>query len=330
MSFTVEIKEEITLQKFSPLENFFELTALLHFGAELEKNHQKTILWFKTKNIKIARRFLILIKSFYDVNSFLMTNKEYNLPHLKSIHIGIEKNIPLILTKHHFLLTNQKDFLQELKKNTKTKKAYLRGVFLCIGYVSNPKKNNNHLEFFHQDITKIKLIQQLMLDFDLNAKQISHKKGFLVYLKKSQMIIDFLRLIGALEMVFQYEKTNIQKDFNKIIKSTINFEISNEKKIINTASKQLQSISLMEKNIPKKNWLHKNKKMMQIIELRKKYPDASMKELTQKYYNTYKQKITKSGINYYFQKIQEINKKEKEVKNECPKYRNRFSRNNKD
>lgn len=43
------------------------------------------------------------------------------------------------------------------------------------------------------------------------------------------MIIDFLRLIGALEIVFQYEKTNIQKDLNQIIKSTINFEISNEK-----------------------------------------------------------------------------------------------------
>ncbi|AGL90593.1 Conserved hypothetical protein DUF199 [Candidatus Phytoplasma australiense] len=309
MSFTIQIKEEIALQKLSPLENFFELTALLHFGAELEKNNKKTLLWFKTKNLKIARRFLILIKSFYDVNSLLMTSKEYNLPHLKSIYIGIEKEIPLILGQHHFLLNNQKDFFQELKRSLKKKKAYLRGAFLCIGYVSNPEKNNNHLELFHQDASKINLIKELMLGFGLNAKQIAHKKGFLVYLKESQMIIDFLRLIGAFETVFQYEKNNIQKDFNKIIKKTINFELSNEKKIINNANKQLQSINLFEKNQIQGDFSDKNKKMFQIIELRKKYPDASLKELTQKYCKKYQKKITKSGINYYFQKIKEINEK---------------------
>ncbi|MFB0638549.1 DNA-binding protein WhiA [Candidatus Phytoplasma solani] len=308
MSFTVKIKEEIALQNFSMLENFFELTALLHFGGTLEKNYQKTILWFKTKNLKIARRFLILIKTFYDVKSFLMTSKEYNLPHSKSIYIGIEKHIPLILEKHHFLLTDKKGLFWQFKKNIKIKQAYLRGAFFCVGHVADPKKNNNHLELFHKDFEKINLIQQLMFEFNLKAKQIIHKKGFLVYLKKSQMIIDFLRLIGALEIVFQYEKTNIQKDLNQIIKSTINFEISNEKKILDTAHQQLQSINLLEKNTLKAKIINKNQKMKQIINLRKKYPDLSLKELTKKYYQQYRAKITKSGLNYYFQKIKKMNK----------------------
>ncbi|MBP5835730.1 DNA-binding protein WhiA [Candidatus Phytoplasma meliae] len=304
MSFTIDIKEEITFQQFSSFENFFELTALLHFGCEVEKNHEKTILWFKTKNLKIARRFLILIKAFYpNTNSFLMTSKEYNLPHLKSIHIGIEKEIAIILKKHNLLFQNQNTIFTQLKTNSKAKQAYLRGSFFCIGHVNDPQKNSSHLEFFHKDIIKIQLIQKIMLSLNFNAKIIQHKKGFLVYLKESQMIIDFLRLIGALEMVFQYEKIIINKEFQQNIKSTINFEISNEQKIINTSNKQLKQINLVEKQI---KTIPKNEKILQIIQLRKKYPDLSLKELTQKYNQRYNPKITKSGLNYYFQKIKEI------------------------
>ncbi|BAD04524.1 uncharacterized BCR [Onion yellows phytoplasma OY-M] len=354
MSFNIKIKEEIACQKFLPIENFFELTALLHFGCELEKNHQKTLLWFQTKSIKIARRFLILIKTFYpNTNSFLMTSKEYNLPHLKSIHVGIEKDIPLILEKHHFFTQTPSDFLP-LLKSQKAKKAFLRGIFLCIGFVNDPKKTNYHLEFFHKDRHKIELIKTLMLHFSLNAKKINHKKGFLVYLKESQMIIDFLRLIGALEIVFQYEKTIIQKDLNHIIKSSINFEISNEKKILTSANLQLQQINLIEKhfqipNLKPKNTNLKMKnpkneksqkqlpnlepKLLQIMLLRKENPDASLQELTQKYYHKHKQQITKSGLNYYFQKIKklaceietpQILAPSKE-KNKYGKYRHRFS-----
>ncbi|MBS2126439.1 DNA-binding protein WhiA ['Fragaria x ananassa' phyllody phytoplasma] len=304
MSFTVNIKEEITFQQFSSFENFFELTALLHFGCEVEKNHEKTILWFKTKNLKIARRFLILIKAFYpNTNSFLMTSKEYNLPHLKSIHIGIEKEISIILKKHNFLFQNENTIFTQLKTNLKAKQAYLRGSFFCIGHVNDPKKNSYHLEFFHKDVIKIQLIQKIMLSLNFNAKKIQHKKGFLTYLKESQMIIDFLRLIGALGMVFQYEDIIINKEFKQNIKSTINFEISNEQKIINTANKQLKQINLVEKQI---KIIPKNEKILQIIQLRKKYPDLSLKELTQKYNQRYNPKITKSGLNYYFQKIKEI------------------------
>lgn len=52
MSFTVKIKEEIALQNFSMLENFFELTALLHFGGTLEKNYQKLSYGSKLKTLK--------------------------------------------------------------------------------------------------------------------------------------------------------------------------------------------------------------------------------------------------------------------------------------
>lgn len=325
MSFNIKIKEEIAGKKFLLIENFFELTALLHFGCQLEKNHQKTLLWFQTKSIKIARRFLILIKTFYpNTNSFLMTSKEYNLPHLKSIHVGIEIDIPLILEKHHFFTKTRSDFLP-LLKSQKAKKAFLRGVFLCIGFVNDPKKTNYHLEFFHKDSNKIELIKTLMLHFSLNAKQINHKKGFLVYLKESQMIIDFLRLIGALEIVFKYEKTIIQKDLNHIIKSSINFEISNEKKILTSANLQLQQINLIEKYFQTPNSKNTNLKMknpknlksqkknpnlepklLQIMLLRKENQDASLQELTKKYYQKHKQQITKSGLNYYFQKIKKL------------------------
>jgi DNA-binding protein WhiA len=307
MSFNIKIKEEITYQKFLTIENFFELTALLHFGCELEKNQQKTLLWFRTKSITIARRFLILIKKFYpNTNSFLMTSKEYNLPHLKSIHVGIEKDIPLILEKHHFFSQKPSIFLT-LLKSQKAKKAFLRGIFLCIGFVNDPKKTNYHLEFFHKDKNKIELIEKLMIHFSLNAKKINHKKGFLVYVKESQMIIDFLRLIGALEIVFQYEKTIIQKDFNHIINYSINFEISNEKKIITSSNLQLKQINLIEKEFQNANTYIKIKKsenhsksqqiiqkispkLLQIMLLRKKNPNASLQELTKKYYQKHKKK----------------------------------------
>ncbi|WP_374695682.1 hypothetical protein ACEW7V_01725 [Areca yellow leaf disease phytoplasma] len=67
----MKIKEEIACQKFLPIENFFELTALLHFGCELEKKTTKKLYCgSKPKVSKIARRFLILIKTFYPNTNF--------------------------------------------------------------------------------------------------------------------------------------------------------------------------------------------------------------------------------------------------------------------
>ncbi|WP_374695749.1 hypothetical protein ACEW7V_01720 [Areca yellow leaf disease phytoplasma] len=40
--------------------------------------------------------------------------------------------------------------------------------FLCIGFVNDPKKTNYHLEFFHKDCHKIKLIKNFdVLHFSL-------------------------------------------------------------------------------------------------------------------------------------------------------------------
>nr|WIF88387.1 helix-turn-helix domain-containing protein [Acholeplasma laidlawii] len=49
-----------------------------------------------------------------------------------------------------------------------------------------------------------------------------------------------------------------------------------------------------------------NDKLLQVIHLRKTYPDASLMELIDEYEVLYGETITKSGLNHRFKKIKDL------------------------
>lgn len=293
------MKEELAQLHLSREEQMAELAAFIQLNTELSIEHQVRTLWFKSNNPTVARRFLGIIKNLYPIANTLMTKKQGNFNKGYQIQLGVQEGLDAIISEHDILLDeNSSDVLTQTHE---TKLAYLRGAFLASGSVNDPKTAEYHLEIYSENSEIILFIQKLMNDLELNAKITKRRKGFICYLKDATKIEDFLRYIGASSTVFEYEDIRIKRDFNNSINRVLNCEIANEKKTLDAASDLLKHIRIVEKN---KHQL--NPKLIQAIQIRKKYPDVPLTELIYHYEQTFNEKITKSGLNHRFNKIKEI------------------------
>ena len=79
-----------------------------------------------------------------------------------------------------------------------------------------------------------------------------------------------------------------------------NCEIANEVKAINAAKEQLKDIAMLE------NIESIDEKLVEIMNLRKKNPTATLIELVSLYKEEYDKDITKSCLNHRFRKIHEL------------------------
>lgn len=299
MSFAKIVKEELSQLNTSNEEQLAELSAMFDLASELSiSNHEQT-LWFKSNNPTVSRRFLTMLKRQYKIENTLLTKKQGNFKKGYQIALGVKESLEQIKFEHGIF--NEDDQSDLLTQSPETKLSYLRGAFLTSGSVNDPKTAEYHLEIYGDNSDVILKIQQLMNQFDLNAKITKRRKGFIVYLKDASNIEDFLRLIGASDTVFEYEDIRIKRDFNNSINRILNCEIANEKKTIVAANQQIKDIELILKyRVPL------NEKLQQVVDLRLQNPDASLNELIESFEATYQETITKSGLNHRFKKLSEI------------------------
>ena len=260
------------------------------------------MLDFKTNNPTVAKRFLQLVRTLYQAETSLMTQKNHRLKQRQTVIIRIQSKVEDIVNEHSFLESPIEN--QELMTQTpEQKKAFLRAAFLSGGSMNHPKTAEYHLEIYARDPNQIIFIQSLMNDFNLNARISQRRNGFIAYIKDAEGISDFIQIVGAQNALFQFEDIRIKRDFNNSINRVMNCEIANEKKAIEAANQQIKDIELVETYIPATQI---NQKIRQVIDLRKEYPEASLIELVQLYEQTYKETISKSGLNHRLVKIKQM------------------------
>lgn len=297
MSFAKKVKEELCTIVGNKEEQLAELAALLQLNTELQLFPKALI--FKTNNPTIARRFLLLIKSLYKVESTSLSKQTTSLKNNQQIHIGVTEDLDKILSEHDILTNNSN--LDLLIQSSESQRAYLRGVFLACGSVNDPKTAQYHLELFSNNSNHIVFIQACMNQFGLNAKITNRRKGYIAYLKDVEGIEDFLRIIGANQTVFLFEDLRIKRDFNSSITRIMNVELANEKKAISAANAQIEDINLVLKYRT-----ITDQKLKQIINIRLEYPESSLNELVEIHKEKYQEVITKSGINHRLVKIKQL------------------------
>ena len=143
----------------------------------------------------------------------------------------------------------------------------------------------------------------------LPAKQIKRRNQYVVYLKASEKISDFLRLIGAPEAVMKFEDVRIQRDYFNSLTRLDNCEFANEVKTLEACRRQLESIELLEKYHRVE---HLDGKLREIIVLRKENPEANLNELCEVYEKKTGTGISKSGMRHRLARIDELAEKLKE------------------
>ena len=302
MSFTTTIKEEISRVTNTRSESIAELSGFLRNNGTCTD----TTIDLVTENATVAKRIYQLIKDLYDVTCEIENRKNANFSknNLYLIMINDRDDFILkdlsIIDEEGNILPTPNEFIIDSEDE---KRAYLRGTFLSKGSINDPKTARYHLELLIEEIEEAKFISKLLNSFDLNSKILSRDKGYMVYIKESEKIGDFLRIINASQAVLYYEDIRIYRDHKNMTNRLNNCEQANIDKIVETATKQIEDIEYLKENLGIELLDDKTK---EAIEYRLKYPESSLLELSEIISYETGKPITKSGLNHRFRKVREL------------------------
>ena len=227
------------------------------------------------------------------------------------------REISFISEKTHDLLKKVSEKMTIIPTSTRTEEQYKR-IDLDIGIVPyalvcnggvllvNGKRDREwYLESLQMiqnsrpEMEKAQQIQKIMRCFALDAKIVSRKKSFVVYLKEGAQIVDVLNVMEAHQSLMELENIRILKDMRNTVNRKVNCETANINKTVSAAVKQIDDIRYIEetKGLDK---LPEGLKDMALTRLT--YPEASLKELGALLQNP----VGKSGVNHRLRKLSEM------------------------
>lgn len=296
VSFSRIVKEEVVFNDFESCCQRAMLCAVIKINGTLSLSSYGLSLTIRTENAKIASKVHRMLKEEYDPQiEFLVSRK-----------MKLKKNNVYILK-----VTKAREILDDLSlmdglgfniipnrnilKRECCMRAYLAGAFLSCGSVNNPETSNYHLEMSFNEEEFAQFISKIMNDFELNAKMIKRRNKYVVYLKSSEKIGDFLRAIGASQSVMNFESTRIDRNMSNTVNRWNNCDIANEIKSMATANKQINDINTVDMFMGL-DMLDEKTRIVALI--RKKYPEMTLNELTEVYYEETGQTISRVFLRF--------------------------------
>lgn len=155
--------------------------------------------------------------------------------------------------------------------------AYLRGIFMGSGFVSDPK-GDFHFEMTIENEQLAADIVELMRDHDINARIMSRRSSYLVYLKSGSAITSFLALTEAHQSALAMENERVIKSLRNDVNRQVNAEMANQAK---SAEASVEQIMAIRKVVDRYGLDNLPPALRDYISLRVAYPGASLKELGQ-------------------------------------------------
>lgn len=303
MSFASETKKELTQVEAENTSLKAELSALIRMNGSLSFTNRQLSLDVQTENAAIARRMYTILKKFYNYRIELLVRKKMRLKKNNVYICRVRDGAKELLEGLHILSGNflfNHTISDELIGSVEDKKAYLRGAFLAGGSVNNPETSSYHLEVYSLYKEHGEALMSLMNHFELNAKTIERKKGFVTYLKEAEKISNFLSLVGAHQAMLKFEDVRIVRDMRNSVNRLVNCETANLNKTIGAAVRQVENIRFIDNMIGIDQL---PEKLREIARLRVEYQEVTLKELGEMVSTGV---VSKSGINHRLRKIDEI------------------------
>lgn len=176
------------------------------------------------------------------------------------------------------------------------KSAFLRGAFLAGGSVTDPVKGY-HLELAttHSSVAREALaVLEDVLGF--YPKLTARGGGYVLYLKQSELISDFLTFLGAPVAAMGIMEARLEKELNNKVNRRCNCDDANTSKVVEAAQEQLAAIRILREcgrlaSLPQK--------LQQAAVAREENPEASLTELSA----MMEPPITKPAMNHRLKKL---------------------------
>lgn len=303
MSFASETKKELTQVETDDNSLKAEVSALIRMNGSLSFANRLLSLDVQTENAAIARRLYTIMKKLYPYNIELLVRKKMRLKKNNVYICRVRDGAKDLLTDLE-IISGAFEFNHTISpslipKNNQ-RRAYLRGAFLAGGSVNNPETSSYHLEVYSLYKEHGEALADLMNVYELNAKTIERKKGFVTYLKEAEKISDFLNIVGAHQAMMKFEDVRIVRDMRNSVNRIVNCETANLNKTIGAALRQVENIRFIDNSIGLDQL---PEKLREIARLRVEHRDVTLKELGEMVSSGV---VSKSGVNHRLRKIDEI------------------------
>lgn len=304
MSFSSEIKDEVAKIKVEDYKIILsELAGITPMCGILNFKNNKISMEYITENAPVARRiFTFLRRSF----GFDVEVKNVRSTQLKKnvfiIYISQDESCRLLLDELKYIKGASVFMINyaptDLIKTSNEKKAYIRGAFMGSGSITDPKKGY-HLEFVSENESNAYFLRDTINEFGLKSKVIMRKEKYIIYIKDSEQISDFLSLIGAYNSVLNYENVRVIKEMRNNVNRIVNCETANLNKTVKSSYDQVEDIKLIEREIGIENL---DEDLKDIAKIRLENRSMSLNDIA----NSLEPKLSKSTVNYRFKKLRRI------------------------
>ena len=302
MTFSSRVKDEVSRLETSRTENIAELSAIIRNTVALSNKS----IDITVENNAVARRIFKLIKDIYNITPQITVRKRYNFNKNLTYILSLKNEYKYILIDLSYYdedynkINIPKDYLISDEEDLR---AYLRGLFVAVGSVNDPKTSRYHLELLVDNSSYANFINNILNDHLLNSRIIKREKHYMIYIKEAEKISDFLRIIKSYNAVLYFEDIRIYRDHKNMTNRLNNCEQANIDKVFQTSNEQIHDIEKL-KEYDMLDFI--DEKLKEVCKYRLKYPESSLKELSEIISLETGNVITKSGLNHRFRKIKEI------------------------
>ena len=314
MSFASETKNE--LARIEPEKKccmLAEISGFLRVAGSIGLvGFGKFKIIITTDNPAVARHYKKLIQDYFGIETKLeigegkavgksRSSKKFSY----SITIDADNRSEQILRETGILLVREgNNYISDgiysgIVRTKCCKKAYLRGVFMGAGTMSDLEKGYD-LEFVLETATMAADLKKLINSFvDLSCKVTERRGKHVVYMKKADYISDMLAIMGASSQVFSMEETRIKKEMVGSARRMSNCDSANMDRSIEASMKHIEAIKKIESSV---GLASLPDSLREAADLRIEHPDISISALGE----LCDPPLKKSGINKRLMKIEEI------------------------
>lgn len=178
--------------------------------------------------------------------------------------------------------------------------AFLRGVFISCGSVTDPNKEY-HLEIVLPESGRSAALLEFITEHGMAMKETrrGRAKRSVIYAKESELIEDFLTYIGAAAHSMEIMQVKIVKDFRNRVNRSVNCESANLDKTVAAANKSADDIRLIFDTLGEGSL---SPELRQTARLRLENQELSLSELC----GLFPDPITRSGLNHRLKKLAKI------------------------
>lgn len=305
MSFSSQVKEE--LARIEPRKKcceLAELSGLIKIDGVLHIGHGDSLsLHTSSDSAAVARRILKLVKRRFDLDTELTLSQVSRLDRRRQHIIYIPPQKRLLSSLQQVGILDEEAHINPgipffLLESPCCSAAYLRGIFLGGGSVSEPK-SGYHLEISTTNGTLAEELASLMQREGLTVKIRPRKRDYIIYLKDADHIVDFLALLGARNSLFEWENLRVLRTLRNEVNRIVNCETANLGKAARAAVKQIREIYLVDER-----WGIKNlpPSLRDVARARLKHPAATIEELGE----TFSPVLSKSAVYHRLRRLSKL------------------------